>query len=87
MLSHPHTFGFAELGCQHVVKYCRLQCLPKHCVRRPLYATERGLADGDSFKDANVTTGQTYYYVTTAVDTSNNQSAYSNQAQATVPSP
>jgi hypothetical protein len=40
-----------------------------------------------SFTDANVTAGQTYYYVTTAVDTSNNQSAYSNQAQATVPSP
>jgi hypothetical protein len=39
----------------------------------------------NSYTDTNVTAGQTYYYVTTAVDTSNNQSAYSNQAQATVP--
>ena len=38
-----------------------------------------------SYTDTNVTAGQTYYYVTTAVDTSNNQSAYSTQAQATVP--
>lgn len=38
-----------------------------------------------SYTDTNVTAGQTYYYVTTAVDTSNNQSAYSSQAQATVP--
>ena len=45
------------------------------------------LLTGTSFTDANVTAGQTYYYVTTAVDTSSNQSAYSNQAQATVPSP
>jgi hypothetical protein len=37
------------------------------------------------YVDTNVTAGQTYYYVTTAVDTGNNQSAYSNQAQATVP--
>jgi hypothetical protein len=37
------------------------------------------------YVDTNVTAGQTYYYVTTAVDTSNNQSVYSNQAQATVP--
>jgi hypothetical protein len=40
-----------------------------------------------SFTDTTVTPGQTYYYVTTAVDASNDQSAFSNQAQATVPSP
>jgi fibronectin type 3 domain-containing protein len=38
-----------------------------------------------SYTDSNVTAGQTYYYVTTAVDASNDQSGYSNQAQATVP--
>jgi hypothetical protein len=38
-----------------------------------------------SYSDSTVAAGQTYYYVTTAVDTSNNQSGYSNQAQATVP--
>jgi fibronectin type 3 domain-containing protein len=44
-----------------------------------------GLVTTTSYTDSNVTAGQTYYYVTTAVDTSNNQSGYSNQAQATVP--
>lgn len=44
-----------------------------------------GLVTTTTYADTNVTAGQTYYYVTTAVDTSNNQSGYSNQAQATVP--
>lgn len=35
--------------------------------------------------DTDVAPGETYYYVTTAVNTSNVQSAYSVQAQATVP--
>jgi hypothetical protein len=38
-----------------------------------------------SYTDNSVTAGQTYYYVATSVDTSNDQSAYSNQAQTTVP--
>jgi hypothetical protein len=40
-----------------------------------------------SYTDSNVTAGQTYYYVTTAVNTSNEQSVYSNEASASVPSP
>jgi hypothetical protein len=40
-----------------------------------------------AFTDANVQAGQTYYYVTTAVDSSGNESAYSNEVQASVPSP
>ena len=44
-----------------------------------------GLVTTPSYTDTNVAEGETYYYVTTAVDTSNNQSGYSNQAQATVP--
>jgi hypothetical protein len=35
--------------------------------------------------DTSVTAGQTYYYVITAVNTSNQQSGYSTQTQATVP--
>ena len=38
-----------------------------------------------SYTDTTVTAGQTYYYVTAAVNTSNQQSGYSNQVQATVP--
>ena len=37
--------------------------------------------------DASVASGTTYYYVVTAVDSSNNQSAYSNQALAAIPIP
>jgi len=32
-----------------------------------------------------VSPGETYYYVTTAVDSDNQESGYSNQAQATLP--
>lgn len=37
------------------------------------------------YSDNFVLPGQTYYYVTTAVDSNNNESSYSNQAQATIP--
>jgi hypothetical protein len=40
-----------------------------------------------AFSDTSVASGRTYYYVATAVDTSNNESAYSNQATAVVPTP
>jgi len=37
------------------------------------------------YSDANVQSGQTYYYVVTAVDSSNNESIHSNQVSATIP--
>ncbi len=40
-----------------------------------------------SYTDGTVLAGQTYYYVATAVDNNNNESAYSNQAQAVVSVP
>lgn len=40
-----------------------------------------------SYTDSTVSAGQTYYYVATAVNSSNQESGYSNQASATVPSP
>lgn len=45
------------------------------------------LLTGTSFSDNHVQAGQTYFYVTTAVNSSNAESGYSNQAQANVPSP
>lgn len=45
------------------------------------------LVSGTSYTDSSVQSGQTYYYVTTAVNTSSVESAYSNQATAVVPSP
>lgn len=40
-----------------------------------------------NYTDAGVQAGQTYYYVTTAVDAHYNESVYSNEAQAVVPGP
>ena len=40
-----------------------------------------------AYTDTAVHTGRTYYYVTTAVDSSGNESAYSNEVQASIPSP
>jgi hypothetical protein len=42
---------------------------------------------GTSYTDLAVQAGTTYYYAVTAVDNNNNESAYSNQAPATVPTP
>jgi Abnormal spindle-like microcephaly-assoc'd, ASPM-SPD-2-Hydin len=39
------------------------------------------------YTDTTVVDGTTYYYVTTAVNSSNQESAYSNQAQAVIPPP
>jgi hypothetical protein len=43
------------------------------------------LVGGVSYTDSSVTNSTTYYYVTTAVDSSGNESAYSNQATAAIP--
>ena len=37
------------------------------------------------YTDTTVQTGQTYYYVTTSVDSNGNQSSFSNQVQAIIP--
>ncbi|MHB8754318.1 MAG: beta strand repeat-containing protein [Candidatus Acidiferrales bacterium] len=42
---------------------------------------------GVTFTDTNVLANQTYYYVVTAVDSNGVESAYSNQASATIPTP
>jgi Abnormal spindle-like microcephaly-assoc'd, ASPM-SPD-2-Hydin len=40
-----------------------------------------------SYTDGSVASGQTYYYVVTSVDSSNVESAYSNQVGVTIPTP
>jgi hypothetical protein len=45
------------------------------------------LVAGTTYVDTTVTSGTTYYYVTQAVNSSNELSAYSNEAQAIVPYP
>ena len=62
------------------------------------YKVYRGTASGGPYSflasaatttatDNGVNSGATYYYVVTAVDGSNTESAYSNQAQAVIPTP
>lgn len=43
------------------------------------------LVAGTQYTDGTVTSGQTYYYVVTAVDSSNAESPYSNQTLAAIP--
>jgi len=45
------------------------------------------LISGTSFTDSNVQAGKSYFYVTTAVDGSADESAFSNEVSATIPSP
>ena len=40
-----------------------------------------------AYTDSTVVSGQTYFYVATAVDTSGNESIYSTQVQAVIPTP
>jgi Abnormal spindle-like microcephaly-assoc'd, ASPM-SPD-2-Hydin len=50
------------------------------------YAKVNSSADAStSFSDSTVANGQVYYYVVTAVDSSNIESAYSNQVSVTIP--
>ena len=50
------------------------------------YAKVNGtLVPAVNYSDASVQNGVTYYYVTTAVDSSGNESAYSNEASAVIP--
>ena len=44
-----------------------------------------GLVGGLAYTDTSVQSGTTYYYVTTAVNSSGDESSYSNEAQAIVP--
>ncbi|MFZ1974498.1 MAG: choice-of-anchor D domain-containing protein [Candidatus Acidiferrales bacterium] len=51
------------------------------------YAKMNSSADANtSYSDSTVSDGQVYYYVVTAVDSSNIESSYSNQISVTVPS-
>jgi hypothetical protein len=42
---------------------------------------------GTAYTDGSVASGRTYYYVTTAVDSNNAESGYSNQTTAIIPTP
>jgi len=45
------------------------------------------LDSSPTFSDTTVQSGQNYYYVTTAVDSTGAQSTYSNEVEETIPTP
>ncbi|MGO9124478.1 MAG: beta strand repeat-containing protein [Terriglobales bacterium] len=51
----------------------------------PYSKLNSALNSGTTYTDSTVTNGSTYYYVTTAVDSDSQESAYSNQATAVIP--
>jgi fibronectin type 3 domain-containing protein len=53
----------------------------------PYTIVNSSLVAGTNYVDTTVTSGTTYYYVTTAVNSSNEASSYSNEVQAIVPYP
>jgi len=53
----------------------------------PYTKINSSLDSSTAYTDNSVVAGQTYYYVTTAVNSSNQESTYSNQAKAVIPKP
>jgi hypothetical protein len=53
----------------------------------PYAKINSALDSNPAYNDNSVLAGQTYYYVTTAVDGSGGESGYSNEAQAAIPTP
>ena len=53
----------------------------------PYSVINTGLDASTTYTDSGVVAGATYYYVTTAVDSGGDESAYSNEVKAVVPSP
>lgn len=53
----------------------------------PYTRLNASLDAGTSFTDPNVTAGATYFYVVTSVDSSSQESTFSNEASAAIPTP
>lgn len=53
----------------------------------PYTLVNSSLVAGTTYTDLGIASGQTYYYVVTAVNSSGSESVYSNQASAAVPAP
>ena len=53
----------------------------------PYSRVNSSLDAGTTFSDTGVTAGSTYFYVVTSVDSSSQESAFSNEASAVVPTP
>ena len=76
--------GHAELDRECLPDCNELQCLPERQFRGT-YNFIANVGISTSYGDYDTQNGQSYYYVTTAVDNSGQESPYSNEAAAAVP--
>jgi len=82
--AQQHTVDLAWNGSADAVGY---NILPRQRAGWTIYADQLFLDSTTAYTDSTVASGQTYYYVTTAVNGSGDESGYSNQAKAVIPSP
>src|SRR5216683_1143808 len=95
----PTTIALSGTGVQLIAHSAALTWLPSTSLV-PGYNVYRGTVSGGpysklssslialtTFTDSAVQSGQTYFYVVTAVDASNVESAYSNEISAIIPFP
>ncbi len=57
-----------------------------NAVAGPFHQINAGIDSSTDYTDSTVAAGNTYYYVTTAVNAQGEQSGYSNVTEAAIPS-
>jgi len=82
--AQQHTVDLAWNGSADAVGY---NIYRGNAPGGPYTLINSSLDSTTAYTDSTVASGQTYYYVTTAVNGSGDESGYSNQAKAVIPSP
>jgi hypothetical protein len=84
--TNPHfvSLSWTPSGSANVIGYNVYRSIT---VGGPYTIVNSSIVVGTTFLDSTVQAGQTYYYVTSAVDNTKNQSVMSNEAIAVIPSP
>lgn len=82
--SHSVTLNWGSSACSNLAGY---NVYRGTASGGPYTRLNSSPVTATSFADTGVQGGQTYFYVATAVDTTNLESTYSNEARAPVPTP
>ncbi|MGH9433613.1 MAG: choice-of-anchor D domain-containing protein [Terriglobia bacterium] len=82
--AHFVTLSWSPSSSQNIAGY---NVFRSPAANGPYTQINTALITATAYTDNEVEAGVTYYYVTSAQDNQGTQSAYSNQAQATIPSP
>jgi hypothetical protein len=84
--TNPHfvSLSWTPSGSANVIGY---NVYRSTTVGGPYIMVNSSIVVGTTFLDSTVQAGQTYYYVTSAVDNTNTQSVMSNEAIAVIPTP